>query len=160
MIQGLWVIDESGLCLFHESFNETVNQDPLVISGFLSAIFTFSQEIGQKRLELTETDDFRFVYTMKPPLLFVVAGAKQDSPDTLNRYLHQIKQDFFHHYEEIAWQTFLKSQQGNYDVFEDYKSQLMKLLGLSERESDHQERRDAIVKTFSKFVKSSKKKRS
>ncbi|MFQ5621727.1 MAG: hypothetical protein ACE5FT_07900, partial [Candidatus Nanoarchaeia archaeon] len=73
MIQGLWIIDRGGICLFHESFGEEVKLDPIMLSSFMSAIFTFSKEIGQKSLELTETEEYRFVYTMHPPLLFVLA---------------------------------------------------------------------------------------
>ena len=129
-----------------------------MFSSFMSAIFTFSKEIGQKRLELTETEDFRFVYTMRPPLLFVLAGDKQEPPETLKTCLEQIIDDFFSYYEETVWDAFLDSRMGDDTVFADYVNRLVKLLRLSEPKLEKRlERRESLAEAFSKFVKSSKK---
>lgn len=158
MIRGLWIIDRGGICLFHESFGEEVRHDPLMLSSFMSAIFTFSKEIGHKPLELSETEEFRFVYTMRPPLLFVLAGDMQEAPETLKSWLEQIIDDFFGYYEENAWESFLKSQIGDNSVFEGYEDRLMKLLKLSEPKIEKRfVQKESLTEAFSKFVKSSKK---
>ncbi|MFQ5818864.1 MAG: hypothetical protein ACE5I5_02655 [Candidatus Heimdallarchaeota archaeon] len=158
MIRGFWVIDQGGICRFYESFGEDVKHDPNMLSSFMSAIFTFSKEIGQKSLELSETEEFRFVYTMRPPLLFVLAGDKQELPETLKSCLEQIIGDFFSYYEETVWLAFLKSRMGDDTAFMDYVDRLMTLLRSPEPKlENHRERRESLAVAFSKFIKSAKK---
>jgi len=158
MIRGLWVIDRGGICIFHESFGEEVKHDPLMFSSFISAMFSFSQEIGEKPLELTETEEYRFVYTLRSPLLFVLAGDKQETSDTLKCNLEQIIDDFFNCYEETAWQVFITSLRGTDSVFYKYKDRLMQLLKHPNLKLEKQlEQKESLSEAFSKFVKSSKK---
>ena len=157
MIRGFWVIDQGGLCLFHEAFGDEVEQDPLMLSSFMSAIFTFSKEIGQKPLELSETEEYRFVYTMRSPLLFVLAADRKEPPDVLKNSLKHIIDNFFLNYEEMVWKSFLDHQKGNSSIFETYADKLMKLLELSELKTERPRvQRESLADAFSKFVKSSK----
>ncbi len=75
-IYDLFVINGEGLCLFHKNFGKsTFEVDGVIISGFLSAIETFSQSVD-KGMRMLVTKNFRFIYYRSNSLIYICRTPK------------------------------------------------------------------------------------
>ena len=67
-LQQIWILQESGTCLFHRNYDKS-NNDENLISGFLSAINSFVGSFGDE-IKWIETNRHRFVFKMNSNLIF------------------------------------------------------------------------------------------
>ncbi len=77
MFQDLYVIKETGECLFHKAYGPT-KYDPTIVSSFLSAVSLFSANFDDDT-RLIETKSSRFVYHRVDEII-VVARVSRDIP--------------------------------------------------------------------------------
>ena len=101
-IFSLFILEESGVCLYHKNFSdETKDLNIDLITPFFSAIFTFSQKVVDRRLEVLEMGDIRFVFKKERGYIFVILASSQMNLLFLNTRLDNIKKLFFQFYNEL-----------------------------------------------------------
>ncbi len=90
MLQDLYVIKNTGECLYHKSFTENTF-DPAIVSSFLSAISMFSENLNEEA-HLLETRSFRFVYHSLGELILVARVSRETPVHLVEEKLEQIAQ--------------------------------------------------------------------
>ncbi|WXG46381.1 MAG: hypothetical protein WED05_06910 [Candidatus Atabeyarchaeum deiterrae] len=106
MIRNVWVIEKlSGRCLFHLAYEKEL-KEPDLISGFLSALTSFSEaELKGERLSVVETEGRKWVYRYVEPLIFVVTGAKKDPESHLKAQVSYLANVFLDAFPELKAET-------------------------------------------------------
>ena len=95
-IYSVFVLEEGGICHYHKEFSDHIkNLNIDLITAFFSAIFTFSQKVVERRLEVLEMGDIRFVFKKERGYIFVILAAWKTNLLFLNTRLDQIKRLFF-----------------------------------------------------------------
>ena len=83
-LQQIWILQESGTCLFHQKYDNS-DSDENLISGFLSAVNSFVGSFGAE-IKWIETDRNRFVFKLSNQLIFVACtDPSEQAPVTFKR---------------------------------------------------------------------------
>ncbi|MEX2725071.1 MAG: hypothetical protein Q6366_002225 [Candidatus Freyarchaeota archaeon] len=105
MIYDLYILTKEGLCVLHRKYG-SLNYDETLITGFLSAISSFSRDISGEELELIVMGDKQFVSIPSENMFFV---AYSDKGDKLKSTLLRIREEFIKKYGNIGAPTIDKS---------------------------------------------------
>ncbi|MGQ9722918.1 MAG: hypothetical protein ACUVXA_16540 [Candidatus Jordarchaeum sp.] len=138
-IKGVYVIRDTGYSLFHRIYSDYDNiPDEDLISGFISAIFSFSKEFGKGQITKMETKFLKFFYHLNDKIIFVIiTELENDKNDSaIVKLLHTIAESFVKKfggkiYEEIDRSTFsdfritVDQLIENYDKANNYGNNLM-----------------------------------
>ena len=101
-IYSLFILEDSGVCFYHKTFSEEIkNLNVDLITPFFSAIFTFSQQVVDRRLEVLEMGDLRFVFKKEKGYIFVIMAASKMNLLFLKTRLEKINNIFFMFYEQL-----------------------------------------------------------
>lgn len=100
--------------------------DPELISGFLTAMSSFAEEIGGKDIKKLEFMQFNFIYSadLKTNLKFVLSIDKDDLVKECEERLERVKNEFVGRYTEI----FEEKWNGDVKLFKDFNEIPDKLL--------------------------------
>ncbi|TFF86827.1 MAG: hypothetical protein EU551_00575 [Promethearchaeota archaeon] len=133
-IQNIYVLKPSGSVIFSKHY-QSIKEDAVVVSGFLSAIETFAQNIGAgKEINSIETDQFKFVgcSSKKYKIKFVVICDKEDSMEQVKGLLRSMMMSFVIKYNKI-----LRSKKPFYDtdIFDNWEKNVDKLINESDLSS-------------------------
>lgn len=78
-IQSVYIFSQAGLPLFVRTTSLERKVDDLMISGFLSAVFSFSEQVvEQGSIRTMEVGDSTFVFERAGNCIFAIQGKKQD----------------------------------------------------------------------------------
>lgn len=120
LINAVWIIvKKKGICIFHQRFHGTgINPD--LFTGFLSGIYTFSEEVTQTGgIEVMELKDKRLLYGIISNLVFIFDVTKDEDVDDVRKKITEISKVFIdkfgHHL--VHWI-------GETSVFEPFKRDL------------------------------------
>ncbi|MHA1187065.1 MAG: hypothetical protein ACTSSK_09370 [Candidatus Heimdallarchaeota archaeon] len=92
MIQALWIITETGQCIFSHKYVKMDIEDQL-ISGLLTAFNAFSTESGIGGLQQIAGEDNQFVYGYAGKLLVACLADKRDNPKLVEKLMIRISED-------------------------------------------------------------------
>ena len=87
----------SGKLLYSKNWGEGgVEEDPVLVSGFLSAIWMFAQKLGSKGVRAIQTENKLLVGIASPKydLLFVLVAGLQSDIEACKSLLTRIRQSF------------------------------------------------------------------
>ena len=141
-------MEEAGPTILSSVTDGSVNVDPNLFSGFLSAIYAFTTSVGLKPIKQTETEDSKLVYSLRSHVLFVIAADKNEDDQVLEKHLIEIQNEFFLAFEGTIWKYFLKSpiDMLTFHPFKEYLDEIViEKIPLEERE-------ETIEKAFTKFL--------
>ncbi|MHA1442703.1 MAG: TIGR04086 family membrane protein [Candidatus Heimdallarchaeota archaeon] len=93
MIQALWIITETGQCIFSHKYVKMDIEDQL-ISGLLTAFNAFSTESGIGGLQQIAGEDNQFVYGYAGKLLVACLADKRDNPKLVEKLMIRISEEF------------------------------------------------------------------
>lgn len=96
MIHNIFILTKSGITLYYKAYTQKafiLNQ--IMVSAFFSAMFSFSNNLTGRSLELLSVGDCQFVIEESPDLLFISLIDKDDSIRDIKDRLKKI-QDFFY----------------------------------------------------------------
>ena len=97
MLSNLYVFHSSGKLLYSKNWGEGgVEEDPVLVSGFLSAIWMFAQKIGSKGVRSIQMENKLLVGIASPKydLLFVILADLNSDVAACKRLLTRIRQSF------------------------------------------------------------------
>lgn len=112
VIRNFMVIGSGGLLIYSRQYGKKqIDQD--LISGFLTALASFSTEIKGGAIESLVMQDIRFIYsTGKDELLFVFCCDKDDLQEDVQERIHKVKEEF-----QTMFADQLKDWNGNVTIF-------------------------------------------
>lgn len=128
MLQNLYVFHSSGKLLFSKNWEGSggVEEDPVLVSGFLSAIWMFAQKIGSKGVRSIQTENKLLVGIASPTydLLFVLVGDPNLDQVAVKHLLTRIRQSFLQKFRKELKEICDFST----DEFDDWGQNLEKLI--------------------------------
>ncbi|MFX1452284.1 MAG: hypothetical protein ACFFCM_15710 [Promethearchaeota archaeon] len=123
-ITEVWIIENSGVCLFNHSIESSI--DEILFSGFLSGIRTFLEEIGEKKLEKLELGNSKLIfYNLDQFRLFVVLKSPKKTKDKyLEKKIEEVQKRFINLFGNQLLEHQKKGLPYNIDNFKDFRKEL------------------------------------
>ncbi|NVM37479.1 MAG: GTP-binding protein [Candidatus Lokiarchaeota archaeon] len=120
MIQYINVLTRTGKSLLFRNYGSSeVDRD--LLAGFLSAFSGFMKEISQSDIKSTQTEDFKYYYTIIDTIIIVVCTDLEDDDATVNSKILSIRTKFIDKYGKIIKDD---SWAGNRSLFSDFEQEL------------------------------------
>lgn len=124
LIQYINILTKDGKSLLFRNYG-TTDVDRDLLAGFLSAFSGFMKEISQSDIKSTQTEDFKYFYTIIDPIIIVVATDLEDDDATVNSKILSIRAKFMEKYAKILegdkWT-------GNRTIFYEFERELDNLI--------------------------------
>lgn len=119
MIHNFYLLKKSGQCIIHRKYG-SLDTDEHLVSGFLSAMFSFGRSISGCNIESVLLDDKKFVYVIKDD---IILAAYTDRDDVIKDKLQDLSQEFTQTYGN------LENWDGDRDRFIDFQQKLDAIFG-------------------------------
>ena len=100
LIQYVNILTKDGKSLLFRNYG-TTDVDRDLLAGFLSAFSGFMKEISQSDIKSTQTEEFKYFYTIIDPIIIVVASDLEDDDATINKRILSIRTRFIKKYGDI-----------------------------------------------------------
>lgn len=120
MIHNVYIMKRSGECIISRKYG-SLKVDEDLVTGFLSAILNFSEQLDGERVESIVMGNKKFVYTGMGDVIFI---AYADKNDPVKESLEVLGRTFMEKYGET-----LKKWKGERDIFNDFTKQMDEILG-------------------------------
>jgi hypothetical protein len=93
LIQAIWIITDTGQCIFSHKYIE-LNIDDQLIAGLLTAFDAFSAESGIGGVQQIGGEDNQFIYGSSQKLLVAALADKRDNADLVEKLMVKISDLF------------------------------------------------------------------
>jgi hypothetical protein len=125
MIRNFMVIGSGGLLMYSRQYGDRkVDQD--LISGFLTALSSFSSEVKGGKIESLVMQDIRFIYSIgDSDLLFVFCCDKDDLEDEVQGRIEKVKNEFYRMFKDQV-----KNWNGNVTIFRPFDEIIDEMIAL------------------------------
>ncbi len=120
LIEYVNILTRDGKSLLFRNYGSSeVDRD--LLAGFLSAFSGFMKEISQSDIKSTQTEDFKYFYTIIDTIIIVVCTDLEDDDAMVNSKILSIRTRFIDKYGKI-----LKNDKwgGNRSVFSEFEKEL------------------------------------
>lgn len=83
MIMDVYIMNKSGVCLCRRTYGEItgseLSSDGLLLTGFISAVMSFTEQIGEAKLEVIKTDKYLLLCNPSDSVavIIIAAGEKE-----------------------------------------------------------------------------------
>ena len=149
-IKSIYIFAQTGIPLFVQASDEK-QIDDLMMSGFLSAVFSFAEEVVKEgTIKTMEVGDTKFVFRPQGNCIFAIQGTQESSNLFLEFVLRQIADAFISRYGDKS--EYLSEVTSLFDPFEE---DVLRILAspptdsaLEEMEEETRERKRAISIPF------------
>ncbi len=118
LIQDLWILEDSGIVLFHRVFDEII--DANLFGGMMSALNSFAEVLTKSGLSNFEVSNKQFSLLKDGNYLFIANASNKRKLKKLNQELELIKNKFFETYHE----ELLNNWNGDTNLFDSFKQQI------------------------------------
>ena len=115
MLQDIWILQKSGIVMFHRVFNESVS--PQAFGAMMSALNNFAEQLTDGGLSNFELNNKRFTIIKKYDLIFIANSSKRFNQKKINRELEKVSKKFLKLYSEKIKDY--KGQIGAFTQFEE-----------------------------------------
>jgi hypothetical protein len=126
-LSALFIISEDGHCLFSKTSSDYLNQNAIQISGFISAILLFSNEIiGKTSGDSLKTINFeriQFHLKLKNGIIFAYLIENREDSFDIDYFAELIAEDFLN-----TFSTQLQNFHGHVSAFREFESHIEKYL--------------------------------
>jgi hypothetical protein len=120
LIQALYIlIADSGLCVLDRKYGEG-EMDPNLISGFLTALISFGQELSSgNRVHVIDFGAFDICLSLKNNVIVAATVDKTDDGNAAMAVLADVNNEFVNQFASV-----LEDWDGNLEPFEDFMSKV------------------------------------
>ena len=118
LIQDLWIVEDSGIVLFHRVFDEII--DANLFGGMMSALNSFAEELTKSGLSNFEVSDKQFSLLKDGNYLFIANTSKKQNLKKLNKELELIKNKFYENFQA----EILNNWNGDTTLFNSFMQQI------------------------------------
>ena len=120
LIQYVNILTKDGKSLLFRNYGSSeVDRD--LLAGFLSAFSGFMKEISQSDIKSTQTEDFKYYYTIIDTLIIVLCSDLEDEDSVINSKILSIRTKFVEKYGKILEDG---SWGGNRSIFNEFEREL------------------------------------
>jgi len=120
-IHFLLILHHSGLCVYSRIFSSKFKDTKVnLITGFISAIFKFSDEVLSRHLEILELGDLRLVLKRKQDFIFIMLTDSTENLIFINKVLAEIIKAFLFAREKHKWQIEVVIEDHEFDKAIDF----------------------------------------
>lgn len=120
MIQYINILTKDGKSLLFRNYGDSeVDRD--LLAGFLSAFSGFMKEISQSDIKNTQTEDFKYFYTIIDTIIIVVCSDLDEDDSAVNSKILSIRTKFIEKYGTILENG---SWAGNRSIFTEFEKEL------------------------------------
>ena len=124
LIQYINILTKDGKSLMFRNYGiSDVDRD--LLAGFLSAFSGFMKEISQSDIKSTQTEDFKYFYTIIDTIIIVVCTDLEDDDASVNSTILSIRSRFIDKYGKILEDG---SWGGNRSLFNDFEKEIDNLI--------------------------------
>jgi len=124
LIQYVNILTRDGKSLLFRNYGSSeVDRD--LLAGFLSAFSGFMKEISQSDIKSTQTESFKYFYTIIDPIIIVLACDLEDDDALVNSKILSIRAKFMEKYSKILEDG---SWAGNRTLFYEFEKELDNLI--------------------------------
>ena len=120
LIQYVNCLTKDGKSLLFRNYG-TSEVDRDLLAGFLSAFSGFMKEISQSDIKSTQTEDFKYFYTIIDMIIIVVCTDLEDDDVSVNSKILSIRTRFLEKYRKILEDG---SWAGNRSIFTEFEKEL------------------------------------
>lgn len=138
MIEEFWIIQSTGICLFHKSIrSNTVSlkmkpiNDTSLFSGLFSAILTMYSELSSSQIQKLEGDEGKFLFFTKHDLIYIVKAGLNASDKKIKKKIEIIQNLFIKKFENELIN--FDGEISNFSVFEDDLNTIFNKISKSEK---------------------------
>ena len=118
-VHSFFILLNTGICIYSRDFTKRLKKvDPYLLSGLLSALFSFSKELTSKQLDVIEMFDLKLAFKIKGKFIFVIISDETVSQIFLFDCLERISSHFLYFYEKLG-------PSRDYEVIKDKKVDLI-----------------------------------
>ncbi|MBY9006460.1 MAG: hypothetical protein KGD63_06850 [Candidatus Lokiarchaeota archaeon] len=71
-IHSLFILKKTGACIYSRSFTDEIHYDINLMTPFFSAIFSFTENVISRKIEVLEMGGLRFLFKIKDDFIFVI----------------------------------------------------------------------------------------
>ena len=114
MLQDLWILEKSGIVIFHRVFDETVS--PQMFGAMMSALNMFAEQLTEGGLSNFELNNKRFTIIRKGELLFIANSSNKINSKKVDKQLGKVSKKFLKLYSDK-----LKVFKGEIGAFSEFK---------------------------------------
>ena len=108
MIKEFWIINTSGICLFHRSVDSNVYKidtknitiDTELFSGLLTAILNMYSELSSTEIQKLEGEGGKFLFFRKQNLIYIVRSQLNDDDKKIKKKIEIIQNLFIEKYDK------------------------------------------------------------
>ena len=120
MIQYVNILTKDGKSLLFRNYG-TSDVDRDLLAGFLSAFSGFMKEISQSEIKSTQTEDFKYFYTIIDTIIIVLCADLDEDDQSINQKILSIRTKFLERYGGILGNG---SWSGNRSMFYEFEKEL------------------------------------
>ncbi|MFX1310717.1 MAG: ADP-ribosylation factor-like protein [Promethearchaeota archaeon] len=120
MIQYINILTKDGKSLLFRNYG-TSDVDRDLLAGFLSAFSGFMKEISQSEIKNTQTEDFKYFYTIIDTIIIVLCSDLDEDDSPINSKILSIRTKFLEKYGNILKDG---SWAGNRSLFTEFEKEL------------------------------------
>lgn len=124
--RALWIINSTGVCLFHHSVQQ-LGVDQNLVGGFMSAILSFTESVFTDKLSSFDMSLGRLSYRYSERVIYCLLTQKSAKPDKVMDLLQQVEQTFTKKYLPGVDLTSLT----DVTKFEGFQADLVDILGIA-----------------------------
>jgi hypothetical protein len=129
LIESLWVLDRSGICIFEENYvdftKEGISKD--LVGSFMAALLTFADETFSDQVQHLKLSNRKILFKFSRYLLFVIAvhdkdtQFESDTKEVIEEIVLRFVEKYEHIFEQDKWN-------GNIRVFAEFSDDLKEIL--------------------------------
>ena len=117
VLQDIWIIEKSGIVIFHRAFDENVS--PQLFGAMMSALNMFAEQLTEGGLSNFELNNKRFTIIRKTDLLFIANTSNKINQKKVNKELGKMSKKFIKLYSDR-----LKGFKGEIGAFKDFEKEI------------------------------------
>lgn len=129
VVHAVWVIDTSGIPLYHKAYSP-LEFDPTLFSSFFSSLVHFQSEMMGRQLQDITFEDLSFSYIVDTGLVFLACVKKDASTAKLLEALRDI---FFRYFKDdlILLSTMLRTSHRARELLKEFENEVDRLVGFT-----------------------------
>jgi len=104
-IHYLFILNEAGSCIYSKNFSQKFNDLNVdLITPFFSAIFSFTDEVISRKMEVLDFGDLRFIFKIEEKgLIFIILSESTENLLFISNILDKIAEAFIHGIKNLKW---------------------------------------------------------
>jgi hypothetical protein len=151
LIHNVYILKVDGTCLIQRKYG-SLEVDESLISGFITAINTFAEQIIQRQVDEIVMGDLKFIYSRSTNLdvIYAVCADSETNSDEIKDIFDQVDDKFVKTFrEEIIGEDSLKDN----SIFQEFIPSLDMLVQKMIVDKESRDIGKSVVNTFKKLIK-------